>query len=514
VAAIVLVSGAGLMVAESASAHTPNVSANCSTLTVTASSYTSSTPPKNTVTVTINGVAQPVVTFAASMSKTYTFASSTVSNNYAVTFFAWDAPNNPDYSKTFQGSTTGCTPPVTDDATASVTVVPATCTAAGTATPGDVSNAKWNSTAVTTGPGSYNYTATATSGHAFQGGSATKSFTGQLDGPSGYQNSNPTAPCYQPTKEAAAAVTVTQPTCAAPATATPGAAQNASWNSTATTSGPGNYGYTATATSGHEFSDGATSKSFSGQLAGPIGYQSIDKDRPCYQEPPKDANATMIMTPATCTAAASATPGTVQNASWNSTKDVTGPGNYAFTATANSGHEFPNGQATRSFAGKLLGAIGYQNTDSTQPCYQAPASAAMTITPATCTTPATAVPGAVTDASWATDSKTVTGPGSYTFTATAENGHEFVSGDASKTFTGTLAGTLPKQSTDASAPCYVAPASTPTTPATPTKTTVATSNLADTGSDVTIPIVMVLTLLLVGSAALVTNRIMTRRRRA
>ncbi|MCS0498363.1 hypothetical protein [Protaetiibacter mangrovi] len=69
------------------------------------------------------------------------------------------------------------------------------------------------------------------------------------------------------------------------------------------------------------------------------------------------------------------------------------------------------------------------------------ASAAVTITPATCSAPASIALGAVTHASWGALSRSV-GPGAYSVVATAESGYRFDDGGTTKTFSGTLAGRL------------------------------------------------------------------------
>jgi hypothetical protein len=68
--------------------------------------------------------------------------------------------------------------------------------------------------------------------------------------------------------DAAAAVTVSEPSCSAPATLTLGAISNATWSTPSATTGPAAYSVTATATAGHALDDKATTRVFSGTLAG------------------------------------------------------------------------------------------------------------------------------------------------------------------------------------------------------------------------------------------------------
>ncbi|WP_157981651.1 hypothetical protein [Protaetiibacter intestinalis] len=71
------------------------------------------------------------------------------------------------------------------------------------------------------------------------------------------------------------------------------------------------------------------------------------------------------------------------------------------------------------------------------------AEASLTITPATCTAPEKVVLGATSHAAWGALDR-VSGPGSYTVTATADPGYRFADDSTAKTFSGTLAGVLPK----------------------------------------------------------------------
>jgi len=125
------------------------------------------------------------------------------------------------------------------------------------------------------------------------------------------------------------------------------------------------------------------------------------------------------------------------------TDGTTGPTFYFVAATASPNHLFANGTSFRLFVGSLAGAIGYQSTDSNAPCYLAKdAVAAVTVTPATCTAPATLVWGSTTFASLAGTADGTTGPSSYSVTATASTNHLFADGTSTQSFTGTLAAQL------------------------------------------------------------------------
>ena len=67
------------------------------------------------------------------------------------------------------------------------------------------------------------------------------------------------------------------------------------------------------------------------------------------------------------------------------------------------------------------------------------ASAVVSTTPPTCDSAEQLVLGRLVNATWGTPSRT-TGPGAYTVTATATDGHLFADGSRSRTFTGTLGG--------------------------------------------------------------------------
>ena len=82
--------------------------------------------------------------------------------------------------------------------------------------------------------------------------------------------------------DAAAAVTVSEPSCVAPAILTLGAITNATWSKPTATRGPASYSVTAIANAGHVFADKATTRVFSGILAGPLDASKT----PCVTTPP------------------------------------------------------------------------------------------------------------------------------------------------------------------------------------------------------------------------------------
>lgn len=106
---------AGLSVASSspASAHTPNASATCEKLTVTAASY--SAGADNTVTVQIDGATvDDDTSFGTSFSKSYPFVNDTEAHDWVVKVHTSDDPDGHlGYSVTDTGTSTPCVPVIT-----------------------------------------------------------------------------------------------------------------------------------------------------------------------------------------------------------------------------------------------------------------------------------------------------------------------------------------------------------------------------------------------------------------
>jgi hypothetical protein len=179
-AAITLAGGASLAVAAPANAHTPEASATCSTLTLALTNYTAGPYGElvNTLTVEIDSAVVDRVNFGTSMHQQYQLGDSAVAHEYRV---AIDATGT-EFDRQFSGTSAPCTPPAAPDATAVLAVAPATCDADGALTLGDVTNATWGTPTATVGPGQYSVTANAVAGHVFADGTATKTFTGTLDG--------------------------------------------------------------------------------------------------------------------------------------------------------------------------------------------------------------------------------------------------------------------------------------------------------------------------------------------
>lgn len=69
---------------------------------------------------------------------------------------------------------------------------------------------------------------------------------------------------------------------------------------------------------------------------------------------PYDASAEVTFTTPTCDAGQDIALGAIANATWGDL-DIDAEGNYSVTATANEGHLFPGGLATKTFSGTLLG---------------------------------------------------------------------------------------------------------------------------------------------------------------
>lgn len=158
-------------------------------------------------------------------------------------------------------------------ANASVTTIDPRCEAGEKLVYGAPTNAVYSGTANgTTGPGSYNVTATATAGSLFAGGLASISFSGELDGPlTGEQCDGEEEPGV-----ASAKVTVIPATCELPAQLVYGDLENASFfaGTPDGATGPLSYSVTAVADPDNLFAPGAgvsgdrVTKTFEGELSG------------------------------------------------------------------------------------------------------------------------------------------------------------------------------------------------------------------------------------------------------
>jgi hypothetical protein len=155
----------------------------------------------------------------------------------------------------------------------------------------------------------------------------------------------------------------------------------------------------------------------------------------------RDAVASVSVTPATCTAPATLVWGATTFASLSGTANgTTGPGAYSVTATANTNHLFADGTPTQLFTGTLAAQLS--STDPYCATSVSDAVASVSVTPATCTAPATLVWGATTFASLSGTADGTTGPGAYSVMATANVNHLFADGTPTQLFTGTLAAQL------------------------------------------------------------------------
>lgn len=161
-----------------ASAHTPAASATCSTLSVDLQSYSSSadTPEPNSVTVTIDSDVAATESFGRSFTGEFELGDEAKAHDWTVEI---DAVDNA-YDRDFTGTSTPCVQAEPRDAAAAVSTTPSTCTIPSGLVLGTITNASWSTPTLTTGPGEYSVTATATAGHLFDDGSPTSVFTGIL----------------------------------------------------------------------------------------------------------------------------------------------------------------------------------------------------------------------------------------------------------------------------------------------------------------------------------------------
>ena len=309
-----------IAVAAPAAAHTPAASATCSDLTVTLVSYEGNGyNTTNNVKVVIDNTQVVDEWFGYSWSRTVSLGDKTVAHVWKVVIDA--AGYN--YDKTFTGTSTPCTPPPPSvDAAAAVTVTEPTCTSPAELILGTVTNATWSTPTATTGPADYSVTATATTGHVFEGNEPTKTFTGTLADklPAGE------APCYVPPpaiEDAAATVTVSAPTCTRGAELVLGVATNSTWSTPTATTGPADYSVTATATTGHAFAGNEPTKTFTGTLAdklpagvAPCVTPPVDPPMPPQPDPVKTVEVIEVAhcdTDEIVTTTTTTTTGTVEN---------------------------------------------------------------------------------------------------------------------------------------------------------------------------------------------------------
>jgi hypothetical protein len=154
-------------------------------------------------------------------------------------------------------------------AIASVTVKPATCDSGAKLVYGPIVGATYSGTPNgTTGPASYDVTATANAGYQFNNKTSTLPFKGMLSGPLTGEECIPTPVL----KTATASVNKLPATCTAGEQLSFSNVSNAVASGTANgTTGPANFDVTFTANQGAEFDNkGTTVVNFTGTLAGPL----------------------------------------------------------------------------------------------------------------------------------------------------------------------------------------------------------------------------------------------------
>lgn len=246
-------------------------------------------------------------------------------------------------------------------ATASLTPT-TSCTANSTQTP-TVSHATLTSGALETTPGNYSATFTADSGYHFSNNSSTLVIPYTIVGPLGYQNTNPTAPCYQTVDVVPTFPTATGPTCATagalPALPTDQTGITFSW-------APDGLTMVATAQAGYSFANGTVTTHLYTTPGGATGYQNTNPDAPCYQ-PVAVTPSFPAPTGPTCDAAGSLpelpTGQTGITYSW-------AQDGLTMVATTTAGYVFPDGTVTTHTYDQPADAIGYQNSNPEAACYK------------------------------------------------------------------------------------------------------------------------------------------------
>ena len=158
----------------------PAITSDCSQLTVTVSGYPApaENPTPNRLIVSVDGAPFAEETFGAAATFVYDLGAVDVAHSWSITVDALNASFDP----TFEGATTPCEAPPLFDASAALDTTPADCDEAEKLVLGTVVNATWGAPTATTGEADYVVTATATDGHVFDDGEATREFSGHLDG--------------------------------------------------------------------------------------------------------------------------------------------------------------------------------------------------------------------------------------------------------------------------------------------------------------------------------------------
>jgi hypothetical protein len=163
-----------------ASAHTPEASATCSDLTVALENYSvgSNGAMINTISVEIDSEVVEEARFGSSLHEVYPLGDTEVAHEYLVEIDA----SGTQYDREFVGSSVPCESEAAHDASAELSVAPATCDLDGALVLGETTNATWDEPTAVTGPAQYEVTATADPKHEFADGTTTKTFTGALEG--------------------------------------------------------------------------------------------------------------------------------------------------------------------------------------------------------------------------------------------------------------------------------------------------------------------------------------------
>jgi hypothetical protein len=278
---LLLVAGLITLGAASAEAHTPNVSADCSSLSVSLKDYNSK--HHNTVSVTIDGtVVDSDSDFGKSFVEEYSFSPNTVAHTWEVEYTAWD---DPDGSAGWTGSQSGTTTPCVSHDNHKVTL----CHYNHGVNPWGPKpiTVDWDSVVKSSGHDShandiipaFDYWVKHDgqwTQHHYDGKNLTTVWSGAT-GAEILANG-----CSIPdAKDAAAEVHTTDATCSTAQTLVLGTITNATWGTPTRTTGPGSYSVTATAVDGHRFADGSKTKVFTGTLSGVLSSTSPTCAPPC-----------------------------------------------------------------------------------------------------------------------------------------------------------------------------------------------------------------------------------------
>ncbi len=225
--------------------------------------------------------------------------------------------------------------------------------------------------------------------------------------------------CTVPVKDAAAAVAVTDPTCASVSgvefTSSFATASPATPNLV-----PGQHDVTFTSTDGHRFADGSRTKTLSYTVLPKL---DADLDKCAV----KDATASVSTSDPTCQSVTDVAFNAVNATAAPATPNLN-PGTHSVTFTADKGHRFADGSRTKTVEYTVVDRLSADHQD----CAVKDSTASVgVVSDETCTSPSV-VEFSMANAT-ADPAVPATEPGNHSVTFTADKGHRFADGSRTKT---------------------------------------------------------------------------------